>query len=111
MVGRGLLRVLLGRYLGASPHEIEFTYGEYGKPLLSGKGPWFNLAHSGAEVMIAFSSRAEVGIDVEIADRGHARDRVAERFFSPREVRSLRSLPVEAQARAFLSAGLARKLS
>jgi 4'-phosphopantetheinyl transferase len=103
VVGRGLLRVLLGRYLGAPPNEIEFTYGEHGKPYLLGGGPWFNLSHSGAEVMVALSSGAEVGIDVEIADDRHARGRVAERFFSPQEVRTLRSLPVELQGRAFLS--------
>jgi 4'-phosphopantetheinyl transferase len=102
VVGRGLLRVLLGLYVGAPPHVLEFTYGEHGKPILAGSGPWFNLAHSGPEALFAFSSSAEVGVDVELADRGRASERVAERFFAPGEVRSLFALPAAMQPRAFL---------
>ncbi len=102
VVGRGLLRVLLAGYLGARPEEIEFTYGEHGKPLLARPGPWFNLAHSGAVALLAFSSSAEVGVDVELADPERTHMRVAERFFAPGEVASLRSLPPALQPRAFL---------
>lgn len=101
VVGRGLLRVLLGRYLGVPAQEIEFAYGEHGKPFLGRPGPWFNLAHSGGEAVFAFSSGAEVGVDIELDDdRSHGR--VAERFFSPAEIRTLRSLPSSLQPRAFL---------
>jgi 4'-phosphopantetheinyl transferase len=102
VVGRGLLRVLLARYVGGGPEELEFTYGEHGKPLLRGPGPWFNLAHSGAEAVFAFSSSAEVGVDVELADTGRTHERVAERFFAPAEVESLHSLPGALRPRAFL---------
>jgi 4'-phosphopantetheinyl transferase len=103
VVGRGLLRTLLGRYAEVPSREIEFSYGEHGKPFVSGRFPWFNLSHSGPVVLFAFSSSAEVGIDVELEDRAHASMSIAERFFSPAEARSLRSLPEALQPRAFLT--------
>jgi 4'-phosphopantetheinyl transferase len=119
VVGRGLLRVLLATYLGIRPEHVEFAYGEHGKPLLrdppstgptgpdrsARRGPgrlWFNLAHSGAEAVYAFSASAEVGVDVELLDMERTHGRVAERFFAPGEVHSLRSLPSELQPKAFL---------
>lgn len=101
VVGRGLLRVLVGRYLGVAAQEVEFAYGEHGKPLLAKPGPWFNLAHSGGEAVLAFSSSGEVGVDIELVDhRTHGR--VAERFFSTLEVETLSSLPAALRSRAFL---------
>jgi 4'-phosphopantetheinyl transferase len=102
IVGRALLRGLLARYLDAAPEELEFQYGEFEKPALR-SGPWFNLSHSGPIALYAFSSAGEIGIDVELDDADFARERIAERFFSPAEVRLLRSLPSEAQPRAFLT--------
>jgi len=103
IVGRALLRCLLARYLGsgAAPENLVFEYGEFGKPMLRG-GPSFNISHSGTVALYAFSSLAEVGIDVEIDDGDLARERIAERFFSPAEVGVLRSLPTQVQTRAFL---------
>jgi 4'-phosphopantetheinyl transferase len=103
VVGRGLLRTLLGRYVGARPQDLLLTYGEHGKPFLAQPGPWFNLSHSGGLALFAFSSSAEVGVDVELADRRVDPLRIAGRFFSPGEVATLRSLPEALQRRAFLT--------
>jgi 4'-phosphopantetheinyl transferase len=104
IVGRGLLRVLLGRYLGAAPAEIELAYGEHGKPALAEPrgAPCFNLSHSGAEAVFAFSASVEVGVDIELLNPERTHLRVADRFFAPGEARSLRSLPEALQPRAFL---------
>ena len=102
VVGRGLLRVLLGRYLATDPVEIRFAYGPYQKPSLAGTGPRFNLSHSGSVALLAFSAGGEVGIDVERDDADLARERIPERFFSAAEVRALRALPRALQPRAFL---------
>ena len=101
IVGRALLRGLLGRYLGTAPQDLRFKYGKFRKPALR-QGPWFNLAHSGSIALYAFSATGEIGIDVELDDADFARERLAEQFFSPTEVSALRSLPAEAQPRAFL---------
>ena len=50
IVGRGLLRTILGGYLEMEPAQIEFVYGTYGKPALKSglkdKVLEFNLSHS-----------------------------------------------------------------
>jgi 4'-phosphopantetheinyl transferase len=102
IVGRALLRGLLARYTDTEPEELVFEYGEFDKPSLR-DGPWFNLSHSGSVALYAFASAGEIGIDVELDDADFARERIAERFFSPAEVRVLRSLPAEDQPRAFLA--------
>lgn len=102
-VGRGLLRTLLGRYAGVPPQDLELAYGEYGKPFLAGSGPWFNLSHSDGVALFAFSSSAEVGVDVELAERPVEPMRLAERFFSAGEVSTLRALPEALRPRAFLT--------
>jgi 4'-phosphopantetheinyl transferase len=103
IVGRGVLRILLGRYLGLSPEEVSFRYGAFDKPHLAHPGPWFNVSHSGPVALYALSTGGELGIDVELDDADFAQERIAERFFSPAEVKVLRSLPESAQPRAFLT--------
>jgi 4'-phosphopantetheinyl transferase len=102
VVGRALLRILLGRYLQAAPEDLRFDYGEFDKPMLPG-GPSFNLSHSGAVALYAFSGAGEVGIDVELYDERPASEGIAERFFSPAEVSALRSLPAQMRSHAFLA--------
>lgn len=64
---RGLLRLLLGEYLGADPRALVFRAGEHGKPRLAGSNGAlrFNLSHSGAIAVYAVALGVEVGVDVE----------------------------------------------
>lgn len=105
IVGRGILRAILGRYLGVEPHRLRFQYALHGKPALapgaSAHDLRFNAAHSGGMVLYAVTSGREVGIDVERLRPDFATEAIAERFFSPGEVASLRALPVEARLKAF----------
>jgi len=103
VVGRGLLRLLLARYLGREPEELRFRYGPERKPALAGDELRFNLAHAEGTVLYAFSRAFEVGVDVELLRPDAADGRVAERFFSPREVAALRALPESEQPQAFLA--------
>jgi len=103
VVGRGLLRTLLARYLDRAPEELRFRYGRERKPSLVGDELRFNLAHAEGTVLYAFSSAFEVGVDVELLRPDAADTRVAERFFSPREVAALRALPKSDQPHAFLA--------
>ena len=102
-VGRAILRILLGGYLGLSPGRLTFTYGEFQKPRLVDDQVWFNLSHSGAIALFAFTTLGEVGIDVERNDADFSRELIAERFFSPAEVRELRSLHPALQPLGFLT--------
>jgi 4'-phosphopantetheinyl transferase len=104
IVGRGVLRSLLGGYLAIEPTAVALRYGHHDKPMLAGDELWFNVSHSGAMALFAFSAAAELGIDIELEDgSSYARERIAERFFSPSEVADLRGLPEELRERAFLT--------
>ena len=103
VVGRGVLRTLLGDYADVGPELVRFRYGPQGKPRLAIRGPRFNVSHSGAVALYAFSSSGELGIDVELYRPEFAREHIAERFFSPTEVATLRSLPEDVQPQAFLA--------
>jgi 4'-phosphopantetheinyl transferase len=102
---RGLLRLLLGRYLATVPERIEFTYGEHGKPGIgtpaSGRSLCLSLAHSRELALLAFSWHRALGIDVEYCrDMPRAQD-LARRFFSPDEVDGIMRLPPERRKEGF----------
>jgi 4'-phosphopantetheinyl transferase len=99
LVCRGALRQRLSEVLAIPPAEIEFSYNPYGKP--ETPGVHFNVSHAGDYAFIAISKTRVVGVDIERVSRAHLSDRIPERFFSPSEVRALRSLPEPDQLRAF----------
>jgi 4'-phosphopantetheinyl transferase len=105
VVARGLLRELLGGYLHQSPAGLEFSYGRHGKPSLSGEsassGLCFNLSHSSGVAVYAIAKERNLGIDVEHIQPDSAGDDIAARYFSPREISDLRTLPPEQRAEAF----------
>jgi 4'-phosphopantetheinyl transferase len=60
------LRTILSRYTEIPPLDLEFQIGEHGKPALrSPAAPYFNLSHSGDWALVAVSTHAPVGVDVE----------------------------------------------
>ena len=71
-VCRGALRVLLGRYIGVDPADVQISYAEDGKPLLDHRlsNLKFNVSHSDEYALFAFSLDAEVGVDIERIDAG-----------------------------------------
>jgi len=107
VVARGLLRVLLGCYLRQDPPHLRFIYGPHGKPALAtdtgGGALHFNVSHSHGLALYAITRGREVGVDVERIRPEVAQEKIAERFFSPREVTVLRALPAVLQATAFFA--------
>jgi 4'-phosphopantetheinyl transferase len=107
VVARGLLRVLLGCYLRQEPQHLHFTYGPHGKPALAtdtGRVALrFNVSHSHSLALYAITRGREVGVDVERIRPEVVQEKIAERFFSPREVTVLRALPTPLQAPAFFA--------
>jgi len=106
-VGRGLLRTLLGGYLGEEPARIGFAYGPHGKPALATAGRErsleFNLSHSGNLAIYAFSWGRRLGIDLERVRPMPDEDRFADRFFSARESALVRSLAGDGKLAAFFT--------
>ena len=104
---RGVLRAILSRYLGAEPQHFRFQYSPFGKPSLM--RPFeknklcFNVSHSHGLAVIGLSYGREIGVDLEYIRRNFADERIAELFFSAREVRALRALPKDLQDEAFFN--------
>jgi 4'-phosphopantetheinyl transferase len=107
VAARALLRDLLAGYLEQRPQAIRFEYNEWGKPALApgfvGNDLRFNLSHSQNLAMYAFALERNVGVDIEMIRAEVASERVAESFFSPWEVETLRALPREDQPEAFFN--------
>ncbi len=86
VVSRGILRTLLGNYLGSQPNELSLLYSPYGKPLVENKeGLRFNLAHSQNVAVFGFSIDREIGVDVEQIRQISDMEVLAARFFSHEE--------------------------
>ena len=105
-VARGVLRDLLGRYLGTEPRDIRFAYGAFGKPELSpefGGRLKFNLSHSADLALIAIAAGAEVGVDLEHIRAQPDYAEITRRFLPAADVDYVNSLPRHLQADAFLS--------
>lgn len=105
IVARGLLRTLLGYYVGREPEGLQFTYGPYGKPALTmacgGDRLRFNLAHSQGYALYALTDGREVGVDIEYLRPLPDAEQIAEHYFSLQERAVLRSLPTDQKQEAF----------
>lgn len=111
LLGRALLRQVLGDHLGRSPWLTDFARNPWGKPLLPhdvpGAAVHFNLSHSGRWVVAAFSLMGTPGVDVErlasVAGAAHASvsTELAGQLH-PAEAAEVLAAPPEARDRAFL---------
>jgi 4'-phosphopantetheinyl transferase len=105
IAARGVLRALLGRYLGTRPGRIRFAYNAFGKPELSpefGGRLRFNLSHSAGLALIAITTETAVGVDLEYIRPQPDYAEIARSVFSAAEVDELNRLPSHLYPQAFL---------
>lgn len=96
VLAHGLLRTLLGRYVGLEPGELGFRCGPAGKPELAGasmpraaaRGAGapparisFNLSHSGGRALLAVGDGREIGVDIEKVRHDLSPLEIASRYF------------------------------
>jgi 4'-phosphopantetheinyl transferase len=106
VIGRGYLRLLLGRILNLPPSELQFEYDEFGKPGLMPRlepSLEFNVSHSGDLILIAIAIGRAVGVDVEKIRTDLDPVYVAAHFFSTSECKILASLGGDDQYDAFFA--------
>jgi len=105
LTARGMLRIVLGRAIGAAPSTLVFDYGDRGKPRLrgseTGRCPSFNTSHSGELAVVAMAN-CELGVDAEWLRPVPNAERLARRFFSEGEQRWILSHPPAERDAAFL---------
>jgi 4'-phosphopantetheinyl transferase len=104
---RGLLRAILGRYLGVDPVQLNFSYEVRGKPSMPGKvggqAPHFSLSHSDGLALFAFARPCALGVDVERVRPVPEMDQIGAKFFAARENAMLNALPAEQKTEAFFN--------
>lgn len=96
IVGRGLLRRILGYYLDIEPEQLQFSYSLRGKPSLAktfgGDKVRFNLAHSNGLALYAVTLDRAIGVDLEYIHLIAEAEQIANRYFSDQEKAALQAL-------------------
>jgi 4'-phosphopantetheinyl transferase len=98
---RGLLRVLLGRYLGCPAAAVPIVVAPDGKPALTSGEVEFNVSHAGGLAAFAVADRP-VGVDVEAVREVANADALVERFFASGEAEQYRGLPAGLRPAGFV---------
>lgn len=107
IAAHGLVRHLLGSYLGLIPDAVRYDRAPRGKPRIR-TGPRdthlplrFNMSSSDDTALLAVSLDREVGVDIEEIRGKRDCMGIAERFFSPWETATLRRLGNQERIPAF----------
>jgi 4'-phosphopantetheinyl transferase len=95
VISHGAVRMVLSRYSGIAPQELQFEAGENGKPRLVQRFAdlRYNLSHTEGLALIAVTRGREVGVDVERVQEELSFEDIAEHYFEPRELWDLRTAP------------------
>ncbi len=105
LITRALARSVLSRYTEKSPESWAFSRNTHGKPEIvtdrSTPPLRFNLSHTKGLIACAVTLGHDIGIDIENTTAKSVNLDVADRFFSPAEVKKLRSFPVSEQKNRF----------
>lgn len=67
VISHSILRQILSHHTNMSVHEIEFIFGEYGKPYIKNNSQHiqFNMSHSKDMLCIVVTKDKEIGVDIE----------------------------------------------
>jgi len=107
VLGRWLLRSVLGAVLSLPPEAVPLGVGLHDKPILERDLPdrlSFNLAHSGDWAVLALAVGATVGVDLERVRPLADADRLARRILTRREYQHYRGLAESEREKALLTA-------
>jgi 4'-phosphopantetheinyl transferase len=104
IIGRGILRSLLGKFLNTEPSSIAFSYAKNGKPSIvipADNNLFFNISHSHNRIVLALSYAADLGIDIEFRKELLDIDRLAKNYFSMNENKIFSRLTEQEKSGAF----------
>lgn len=89
VIGHGLMRELLGRYLQRDGSLVRIARGPFGKPYLERKTLRFNMSDTKDAILIGFTLGMEIGVDIETTARSVDHEAVGRHYFTPAEIRSI----------------------
>jgi 4'-phosphopantetheinyl transferase len=103
IVGRALLRKLLGAAVDLAPGAVPIVRGARGRPRLDGiQGIDFNVSHTQDMALVGIARGPRIGVDIERADRDVNADGLSRKFLSEQERATLDPLAAEARRLRFL---------
>lgn len=99
---RARLRLMLADYLNQASGSILINRTEHGKPFLP-KHPelFFNLSHSGKYVVLALTTEAQLGIDVEKIRNRQRFEGLVNKCFVQQEIQYWQALPEQDKSAEF----------
>jgi phosphopantetheinyl transferase len=101
LLGRLLLRRILGGYLNIHPGRLDIATDANGKPYLVQPAPvQFNMAHDSTDVVIAVTRDRAVGIDIAAVNRSAAVLLIAQQCFSTAEKQQIKAAGDQAELAA-----------
>jgi len=107
IVGRSVLRGILGQYLHVRPEQLRFSYGPHGKPAIApeceGGGIRFNMSDSSGLAVFAVTRGREIGIDLERMRPDVPCEELARRYFAAAEVSEFLGLPESQRQEGFFN--------
>lgn len=107
VAGRGMLRLLLGRYVGVAPERVVFDIAFAGKPFVrnetEGSPVQFNLSHSDRWALLGVTRAGAIGVDIEAHRELPEADQIVRERFAPAEMRQLLSLPASQRTRGLFA--------
>ncbi|MCB9183447.1 MAG: 4'-phosphopantetheinyl transferase superfamily protein [Flavobacteriales bacterium] len=86
ILGHGMMREVLGRYLETEPRAVRFAREEFGKPYVPDSRVRFNFSDTKDAVLIAVSAGQTIGVDLETMARNVDHRAVSDHYFTAEEV-------------------------
>ncbi len=99
ILGHGLLRSLLGRYLKRDGSLVRMARGPFGKPYIERKDLRFSFSDTKDAILVAFASGHEIGADIETIHRNVDHDAVSGHYFTAPEVSEIQAAGAGAKRR------------
>ena len=99
ILGHGLLRSLLGKYLKRDGSLVRLARGTFGKPYLERKDLRFSFSDTKDAILVGFANKMEIGADIETMHRNVDHDAVSGHYFTPTEVKAIAAAGNDAKRR------------
>ena len=93
LYSRGILRIVLSKYIAQDPGNLQLNLSSTGKPYLPQTRIQFNLSHSGDIFTCGICINNKIGLDIQEIYPISSLDRIINNFFSSSEIRYLATLP------------------
>jgi len=103
VIGRGVLRMALGRLLDRAPQDVHLEEQAGHAPRLAGhpRLPGFSIAHSGRWVACAVSADSALGLDIEMKTAGRDLEALARQAFDDAALARWEALPAPQRSDGF----------